>query len=152
MSTKFVVPSDAHSPIHRDVELEILWDFAPVRGIPTGGFGLLHKEETSQKVLFMTILKNSYEESLFLIYSLPSTSIEILEADQLRFRNTVGNIRDYTAERQELVFDGRCEFYHSFKLEELPVNECLGKIEFRQIRNPYPKFILQVDSLKKTPS
>ena len=148
--SKFIDTNDALASLSDSPQITILWDLGCHQGTPTGGLCEFDSGNgVMKKALFMTVIMDSYENSRFMIYTLPDESAKIMENDHERFRQEVGNYRDYHEPERKCSHGKQGQvvtFGYSFRLEELPVDEFIGLISYQQVHNPYPKFYCTVNT------
>ncbi len=144
---KYIDPQHVGEELSTDLSVKILWEISSHEGIPTCGLCEVTRENKTEKALFMTVIMDQYPNCQFLIYSLPPSSLRIMEEDQERFRQEIGNSRDYDVPVREFKFYRQATFQYSFRLEELPVADFIGKVAYKQIRNPYPKYYCNLQNL-----
>lgn len=126
--------------------LEIQFELGNCKGIPAGGIGLYE----GRKVLFLPFMKRGQEEYPkvdLLLYQLKEEHLQLVEAEQERFREEVGTVRDYDCQtvhmkiKTEMVNGEKKQiplrFGYNYRIQDLDVI-LLGKLNYSQIKNPFP--------------
>jgi len=122
--------------------MTILWVSVYTHNVhnDSGPYIGLCKYDGRSMLFFAHDTQAAYSQSVYNIYDLSETARAVVEADHLKYQETVGNSRDYGPARRIHStgdFGGQVMHKCSYDIGKLEVNY-LGQLAYDQIENKYP--------------